>query len=469
MVFNSYIFILLFLPVVYAGYRFLIRRGFQRFLNIYLLAASLIFYAYFSIKHLIVLMAVMFVNYGIYKCMKGLKWALILGTCFNLLVLGYFKYTNFFIECINGISGAGFVSLNVMLPLAISFFVFSEISFLADTYHKPDISFSLVEYCLYVTYFPKMVQGPICEFNKFLTELHKPKKIDIDNIYDGLVLFITGLGKKVLIADVFGNAANYGFGHIGNMNWISTVVMVLCYCIQIYFDFSGYSDMARGISKLFDIELPINFNSPYKAVNIADFWKRWHISLTSFLTRYLYIPLGGNRKGKWRTYLNIMIVFVVSGLWHGPSLNYIIWGFMNGAAMVFYRVFKAKIDRIPKFISWFVTFVFVNVCWIMFRAGSIVEFMQIVGKLFSFEPGSINSNLLACFNLISVHTCFDSIFQNPYLIYVYFVLATVILALDNLNLRVFEAKTAVLCFLSVVFIYALCSLSNISTYIYQWF
>lgn len=459
----------MFLPIVYAGYRFLVKGGFQHFLNIYLLAASIIFYAYFSIEHLLVLLVVMFVNYGIYRCMKERKWVLVLGVCFNLLVLGYFKYANFFIECINGISNAGFVSLNVILPLAISFFVFSEISFLVDTYHSSSINFSFVEYCLYVTYFPKMVQGPICMFEKFVIELQKAKTIDNDKTYDGIILFIMGLGKKVLIADVFGSAANYGFSHIASMNWISTVVMVLCYCIQIYFDFSGYSDMARGISKLFDIELPVNFDSPYKAVNIADFWKRWHISLTSFLTRYLYIPLGGNRKGKWRTYLNIMIVFVVSGLWHGPSLNYIIWGFMNGAAMVFYRVFKAKIDRIPKFINWFVTFVFVNICWVMFRAGSIDEFVQIVGSLVSFEAGSINSNLLACFNLISVHTVFDGIFQNPYLFYLYCLIVVVILCGRNLNKRVFEPNAVVLLVTVFVFVFALCSLSNISTYIYQWF
>lgn len=469
MVFNSYIFILVFLPLVYVGYRLLIKYGLQYLLNFYLLTVSLIFYAYFSIRHLLILFFVMTVNYGFYKVIRGRKLVLATGVVFNLAVLGYFKYFNFFIDNINFLFKTGFSASEVLLPLAISFFTFSELSFLIDTYHDEKMSFNLVDYFLYIVYFPKMVQGPICQFRSFVQELKKVKVIDKEKEYEGIVLFIVGLGKKVLIADVFGNAANYGFGHIGNMNWISTVVMVLCYCIQIYFDFSGYSDMARGISKLFGIELPVNFDSPYKAVNIADFWKRWHISLTSFLTRYLYIPLGGNRKGKWRTYLNIMIVFVVSGLWHGPSLNYIIWGFMNGAAMVFYRVFKAKIDRIPKFISWFVTFVFVNICWIMFRAGSIGEFVQIIDGLASFESGSINSNLLACFNLISVHTCFDSILQNPYIIYVYFVLAAVILASDNLNLRVFEPRTAVLCFLSVVFIYALCSLSNISTYIYQWF
>lgn len=457
------------MPLVYLGYRLLIKGGFQRFLNIYLLIASLIFYACFSVKHLGILLIIMFVNYLFYRAMNGRRWLLILGICFNLAVLGYFKYVNFFIDNINILFNAGFVSINVILPMAVSFFTFSELSFLIDTYNDRELQFSLTDYLLYVVYFPKMVQGPICQFGKFIGELGKNKKIDNDNTYDGVVLFIAGLGKKVLIADVFGAAANYGFGHIVNMNWISTLIMVLCYSVQIYFDFSGYSDMARGISRLFDIELPVNFDSPYKAVNIADFWKRWHISLTSFLTKYLYIPLGGNRKGKLRTYLNVLIVFVVSGFWHGPSMNYIIWGFMNGAAMIFHRVFKDRIEKLPKVLTWTATFVFVNVCWIMFRTNSLNEFALIMNKLISIEGGSIDSHILSCFNLVSIHTVFDGIFQNPYLFYVYSVVVIVILCGRNLNRSVFKPGILVLLFVVFVFIFSLCSLSNISTYIYQWF
>lgn len=238
---------------------------------------------------------------------------MIIGITINLTALLYFKYCNFFIDNINTLFKTDLEIRNIALPLGISFITFQQIAFLIDAYRKEMPEYGLLEYALFVLFFPHIISGPIILHRDFMPLLSEgKKKIYWGRIASGIYMFAIGLGKKTLIADIFARAANWGYGNITALNSTSALFVSIAYSIQIYFDFSGYSDMAIGISRIFQMDLPINFNSPYKATNILEFWDRWHITLTRFLSKYLYIPLGGNRKGKARTYLNTMIVFYVA-------------------------------------------------------------------------------------------------------------------------------------------------------------
>ena len=218
----------------------------------------------------------------------------------------------------------------------------------------------------------------------------------------GLYMFALGLGKKVLIADVFGNSANWAFANILQLDSTNALIGMLAYTVQIYFDFSGYCDMAIGIGKMMNIDLPLNFNSPYKAVTIADFWSRWHMTLTRFFTRYVYIPLGGSRKGNLRTYINTLAVFLISGIWHGANWTFILWGILHGVALVIYKAFRNSIDKMPRAVNWLVTFVFVNVTWVLFRADSVADAAEFLRRVFSFDFGPISTGIYAGFERIEL-------------------------------------------------------------------
>ena len=218
------------------------------------------------------------------------------------------------------------------------------------------------------------------------------KRMNADNIVKGLQLFAIGLFKKVIVADTFGKIVTYGYGHIASLNTLEAILTILAFTIQIYYDFSGYSDMALGVASLFNIKLPINFHSPYKAKTIVEFWKRWHISLTRFLTKYVYIPLGGNRKGTMRTYMNILIVFLISGIWHGAGWTFIVWGLLHGFANGLCRLFSKQIEKIPGWINWIANFLFLNLTWVVFRAESMDQVSNLLSRL-TVGGFSINAEL----------------------------------------------------------------------------
>jgi D-alanyl-lipoteichoic acid acyltransferase DltB (MBOAT superfamily) len=302
--------------------------------------------------------------------------------------------------------GCGFILRNITLPLGISFFTFQQVSFIVDSYRGETKGYSFLDYALFVSFFPQLVAGPIVLHSELISQFNdKVKwKVDFDNLTRGIILFTRGLAKKVLIADVFGKAVDWGFERAAiatsgqeALAFYEIIIVMLSYTFQIYFDFSGYSDMATGLGSMFNFVIPMNFNSPYKALSVADFWKRWHMTLTRFLTKYVYIPLGGNRKGKVRTYINIMIVFLVSGIWHGANWTFILWGIIHGLGQCFnrvtggvYKAMTSKIDscRLGRFImmpvkaiQWAVTFVFINVTWLLFRADSVTQWLQILDRL----------------------------------------------------------------------------------------
>lgn len=410
MLFNSYIFILLFLPVTIAGY-FLINKYKKTETAIdlwWLFLMSLWFYGYTNPVYLILLLVSVGVNYFVSvkingyrdkKMMSLAKGWMISGVVFNVALLLYFKYFDFFVSNINLVFGTDWTLKNLILPLGISFFTFKQIAYVVDCYRMEEqIRYKWIEYASYVTFFPQLISGPIGLHYEFVPKMRDKvlKSINYDNMNQGLYAIAMGLAKKGLIADNLSKAVGAGFADIRYLSGASAWFLVIAYTLQIYFDFSGYSDVALGIEKMFNLDPVVNFNSPYKAKTVSEFWTRWHMSLTRFFTRYVYIPLGGNRKGKVRTYLNTMIVFCLSGLWHGANWTFILWGFLHGLFMTIEKivrdlwrsVVKIKIENkillfLSRVVGFLYTFLFVSLAWLLFRVTDMKQTKVFMSKLFT--------------------------------------------------------------------------------------
>ena len=402
MSFNSYIFILCLLPISFIGY-FALSRKKQEYGLLWMAVSSLVFYAWAGISILLLFIASLILNYIFTLFIKrsNSKLILALGIILNVILLIYFKYSGFLVQNINALFNTDFIFKNIALPLGISFFTFTQISWLVDTYRGETRDYSLLEYVLFISYFPKMAEGPIALHGDILPQFRNPAKktVDYDNISRGIMIFVLGLFKKLMIADTLDKAVDWGFNNVPDLYSMDIWIVMLCYTLQIYFDFSGYCDMAAGVSLLFNIELPVNFNSPYKALSITDFWKRWHISLTSFLRKYVYFPLGGSRRGTVRTYINMMIVFIISGIWHGANWTFILWGALHGACQVLHRIFRKPFDKIFAPVRWFITFLFVNIAWLLFRADSVAQWWYMVGKAFGIKYRTMHEELVSVFKI----------------------------------------------------------------------
>lgn len=378
MVFHSLGFIFLFLPIVFFGY-FSLNRINHTAAKLFLLSSSIFFYAWWNPKYLPLLIASILFNFGIGKWLSypntplKRKLILALGIAGNLGVLGYYKYVDFFIHNLNFVLTDKIPYLNIALPLAISFFTFQQIAYVVDSYRGETGRYRLLDYSLFITVFPHLVAGPITHHGEMVSQFENPKNKfwNSENIARGLFIFSIGLYKKVILADTFAKWADYGYAHVGNLSFFDAWLTSLSYTFQLYFDFSGYSDMAIGLALLFNIKLPANFNSPYKATSIQDFWRRWHITLSRFFTRYVYIPLGGSERGFVRVCVNVFIVFFLSGLWHGAGWTFIAWGVLHGVAMIVQRFWQKTKITIPTWLGWFLTFQFINVTWVFFRSPSI--------------------------------------------------------------------------------------------------
>lgn len=404
MQFNSFIFVLLFLPVTVMAYFLLNKWSFTIGKSI-LLLASIVFYAYSDWTFLIILGISLMINFAFAKIIEKIqRWNrvfLVIPVLTNIGLLLYFKYSNFMMENFNLFLGKKFSPKEIALPLGISFFTFQQIAYIVVLYKNEIKKADIVDYLVYILFFPKILMGPLAEPVDFIGQLNDPllKKINWDNIVYGIKIFSFGLFKKLMIADVFAKAVSWGYENIGAATSMDWILVMLFYTFEIYFDFSGYSDMAVGTSVMFNVTLPINFDSPYKAISIRDFWKRWHISLTQFFTKYIYIPLGGNQKGKVCTVLNIMAVFLISGIWHGANWTFILWGTLHGAFSVFDRYFDSLEKKIFEPLRWFFTFSLVNVLWLLFRSETISQWKGILGNILSLENTTISSGLLECFVL----------------------------------------------------------------------
>ena len=398
MLFNSYEFIFAFLPITFFIYFYLNSKRLTVASKGFLVFASLFFYSWWNIAYLPLILISMLFNYVVgnslakasFENKKGLnksfskKSILIFGIVANLSLLGYFKYADFFIANFNLVSSSNVNLLHLVLPLAISFFTFQQIAYLVDSYRGETKEYDFLNYALFVTFFPQLIAGPIVHHKEMMPQFASKWNMvkRYKNIALGLFIFSIGLFKKVVIADTFAVWATAGFDTATTLNLIEAWATSLSYTFQLYFDFSGYTDMAIGIALLFNIKLPINFNSPYKATNIQDFWRRWHITLSRFLRDYVYIPLGGNKKGSFRTYSNLLATFVIGGLWHGAGWTFVFWGFLHGLALVIHRVWTNLGFKMNTILAWFITFNFVNIAWIFFRAKEWDDAIKVLKGMF---------------------------------------------------------------------------------------
>ena len=395
MLFNSFEFIFAFLPITFLIYFYLNNMGLPEAGKGFLVFASLFFYGWWNPIYLPIILASLMFNYIVGNVLTkdgfgapiSRKSVLTMAVTSNLALLGYFKYSDFFIENFNFAFGADVPLLHLALPLAISFFTFQQITYLVDSYRGETREYDFLNYAVFVTFFPQLIAGPIVHHKEMMPQFasYKAKLISYRNIALGTFIFSMGLFKKVAIADTFAVWANAGFDDSQHLNLIEAWVTSLSYTFQLYFDFSAYTDMAIGLALLFNIKLPINFNSPYKATNIQDFWRRWHMTLSRFLKDYVYIPLGGNRKGGSRTYLNLLATFILGGLWHGAGWTFIFWGALHGIAMVVFRAWSRFGIRLWTWLAWFITFNFVSISWVFFRAKEWEDAIKVLSGMFALE------------------------------------------------------------------------------------
>lgn len=390
MLFNSPEFLFCFLPLVLTGYFTLNHFNRTDLAKAWLFLASLFFYSWWNPLYLPIILGSMLFNFYVGKVLnnpKGndrKKWVLILGITCNLSLLIFFKYTDFLIENLNVAVGSQFSLLYITLPLAISFFTFQQIAYLVDSYQGLTGTYNFFNYGLFVAFFPQLIAGPIVHHSEMMPQFYtKGNKIfSYENFTRGLYVFFMGLGKKIIIADSFAIFANYGYGNTGSLTMLDGWITSLSYAGQLYFDFSGYTDMAIGAALMFNIKIPINFNSPYKALSIQDFWRRWHITLSRFLRDYIYIPLGGNRNGEFKTLSNLMITFIIGGIWHGAGWTFVFWGFLHGAGLIVHRLWKRAGFELPNVIALILTFNFVNIAWVFFRAPTWTDAVNVLAAMF---------------------------------------------------------------------------------------
>ncbi len=392
MLFNSYEFIFLFLPISFFIYFYLNKRHLVKASKLFLVVASLFFYGWWNVKYLPLILVSMLFNYTVGKSLSSKKSSrvskkgmLLIGVVLNLALLGYFKYMDFFIENFNILFSTKVSLLHLALPLAISFFTFQQIAYLVDSYRGETKEYDFLNYSLFVTFFPQLIAGPIVHHSEMMPQFARLKN-KVKNYYNialGLFIFAMGLFKKVAIADTFAQWATQGFDVAKELNMLEGWVTSLSYTMQLYFDFSGYTDMAIGAALLFNIKLPSNFLSPYKATSIQDFWRRWHITLSRFLKDYIYIPLGGNRKGEIRTYTNLFTTFLLGGIWHGAGWTFVLWGAMHGVALIIHRAWQKLKIKMPIILAWFITFNFINIAWVFFRANSFADAKKVLKAMFS--------------------------------------------------------------------------------------
>ncbi|WP_232058268.1 MBOAT family O-acyltransferase [Cohnella abietis] len=404
---------------------------------------------------------------------RAKKLTLSIGIVSNIVVLCFFKYLDFFSSTMNSIFNSDLQLLNLLLPLAISFFTFQQIEYLVDCYKGEVTNNKIINYTVFVTFFPHLIAGPITSHKMMMPQFDKSEneRPIISNILKGLFIFSIGLFKKVVIADYFALWANQGFSDVDSLGITQSWVISLSYTFQLYFDFSGYSDMAIGVALLFNIVLPQNFNSPYKALSISDFWRRWHMTLSRLLRIYVYFPLGGSRKGFIRTCINLFITFLVCGIWHGAGWTFICWGIFHGLGLILHRIWSQLNIRLHFIIGWFLTFNFVNIGWVIFRSDSLQDARRIILTMFGYygvtehlQYGQYLSTLLSFIKQTNLNSLLDLVIDYPPLIFVSVMLIIafiIVLAsstsnilterfMDNRNAIVFCTLSAVMFAVSLI-------------------
>lgn len=394
---QSHLFVLAYLPAVLLLWRVLNARAGNRAARACLLCAGVLFCGWGSPLSLLVLAGEGAASYALGRRIardpaggRPLLWA---GAALLLAVLAFFKYTGFLLS-LTPLEGL-FAPPAWLAPLGLSFLTFQQILWLRDCYDgAAGEGVSPLDYACCLTFFATATCGPITQVGELAPQLRRPAPFSWEDLSAGLYCFALGLAKKVILAAMFANGANYGYANIETLSPVDTLVVILCYTLQIYFDFSGYCDMASGMARMMGISLPVNFNSPYQAVSVKDFWGRWHITLSRFFRQCVYIPLGGSRRGTFVTCRNIMVIFLLSGLWHGAGWGFLIWGALHGAAQVAERMLKGRVS-LPRPLAWLLTFVFVNIAWVFFRADSAGQALALLGGLFQANWGLPGPELAA--------------------------------------------------------------------------
>lgn len=397
MVFSSLTFIYVFLPIALISYFI----STNKLKNLVLLASGLIFYSWGEPIYVIVMIISIIIDYTAGRLIAYYDYSnklrtlfLIISLSMNIGLLSFFKYSNFFIENINIMFGTSIELPNIVLPIGISFYTFQSMSYTIDLYRRNiKVQKSIIKFSSFVTLFPQIVAGPIVRYSDIDSDIENPK-ISYSNFSDGILIFIIGLGKKVLLANSIGSL----WSTIKDMPLYTIPILtawigILAFTFQIYFDFSGYSDMSVGIGKMLGFSFPKNFDYPYMSKSISEFWRRWHMTLGGWFKSYIYISLGGNRKGKFRTILNLFIVWALTGFWHGASWNFVIWGLYFGIIIIVEKLFLSRIlDKIPIFISWFYSFILIILGWVIFEFTDIDNIYIYIKSMFGFNNNSLFDN-----------------------------------------------------------------------------
>ncbi len=505
MLFNSYLFIFIFLPFTLLGWYGLNHYKRYELAKVFLAGMSLWFYGYFNVYYLAIIITSILFNYFLswlltfaqanfaqanYARTKLLnRIGLFAGLIFNLGLLFYFKYYDFFIENLNLAFHADFTLKHILLPLGISFFTFQQLSFIIDRCLLRAEHYSFVNYVTFVTFFPQLVAGPIVLYKEMIPQFEDTanRKLNAHNFSQGIILFVLGLGKKILLADVLALVVNYGFAQTFSLDTPSTVLVILAYTFEIYFDFSGYSDMAMGLGRMFNIILPVNFNSPYLACSVKELWQRWHITLSRFFVTYVYIPLGGSKKGKMRTILNTIIIFFLSGLWHGAAWTYIAWGTMQGLLVVWDNLgivgIRGREEKhparfhIPAWLGWLLTFSFFNLSLFFFRSQSMAGAIQMFRNLGAFNYTGKMFEIAKTLDIPEFYVIKEALgILAPQLVgYAYLGLLLLYLGLsffmitrkNVLEIAESGKLTSTKCWaVALVFLWCVVSLSQVSTFLY---
>ncbi len=391
MLFNSQAFIIVFLPLTLIAYYGL--SGHRTARQISVIVASLWFYGWWDVRFVPLLLGLTVANWLIARWFGGTgqRWIPVLGVVLNLLVLALFKYADFLRGTAFGLLNEPWQRWNLILPLGISFFVFQKISYLIDLRRGDRHIYGFLDFCMFVMFFPQLIAGPLIRHNEIIHQFGRPPRRPEmwENLSRGLVLFVIGVAKKVALADTMAMIADPLFHQAASapLPAIPAWVAAFAYTLQIYFDFSGYSDMAIGLGRMFGFAFPMNFNAPYRAVSVRDFWRRWHMTLSRFLRDYLYIPLGGNRGSAARQIVNVVATMLLGGLWHGANWTFVVWGGLHGAALAVNHLWEKAGIRLPRAAAWLLTLVFVMAGWVLFRSASFGEAWGILAGMVGANGG----------------------------------------------------------------------------------
>ena len=494
MLFNSYIFIFIFLPLTLLGWYGLNKLNHPNFAMAFLTLMSLWFYGYFNPSYLLIIVSSICFNYILsllferFKGIKAKKVLFALGIAFNLGILFYYKYYDFFVDNINKAFKTDFALKNILLPLGISFFTFQQLSFIIDRYKGRAKHYGIINYATFVTFFPQLVAGPIVLYDEMMGQFEdlNNRRFNSEKFAKGIWLFVIGLSKKVLLADVLAGFVNGGYNNYYLLDSPSTAMVGLLYAFELYFDFSGYSDMAIGLGRMFGVELPQNFRSPYKSYSVKNLWQNWHITLSRFFMRYVYIPMGGNRKGTPRKLFNVFVVFFLSGVWHGANWTFILWGVIQGLFLVFDNLYiigaqeekgPKPLIKLPRFVGTFLTFIVFSLSLYIFRSDNLSVAFTMFKNLFSFKVTGYFPKMFELFDVPEIYIIkeFITIKAPQFLNIFYFVVMLLYTAVcfivicgKNALQIIDESEITIkkFVFAGILFVWSVVSFSQVSTFIY---